>query len=323
MKRTLLAALLFAGALIAVAARAETIVIATGASASSLQGTTLAEFTKRLQDKLGKDYDVKYYADGQLGDEKELVQKLRLGTVNFTLISSYMSSITPQFGLFDMPFVIKDRQHLLAIDRNIVQPVLAPPLEGKGLKLVSTWENGFRQITNSVRPINVPADLAGIKLRVPPGVWRVKMFKAWDANPTPMNYGEVFVALQTKVLDGQENPLTNVWGSKFYEVQKYLSMTNHLYSPAFLLSGAASWAKLPDKVKQAVLEIAPQVQKTALAEGARLDDELLGKLKASGMAVNTADRGAFVKASTPIYAEFGKEVPGGQQLIDKALELAK
>ncbi|MGH9552512.1 MAG: TRAP transporter substrate-binding protein, partial [Terriglobales bacterium] len=319
----LFAALLLAGAVVTTVAQGDPIIIATGASATSLQGTTLADFAKRLQEKLGKDYDVKYYADSQLGDEKELVQKLRLGTVNFTLISSYMSSITPQFGLFDMPFVIKDRQHLLAIDRDVVHPTLAPPLESKGLKLISTWENGFRQITNSVRPINVPADLAGIKLRVPPGVWRIKMFKAWDANPTPLNYGEVFVALQTKVLDGQENPLTNVWGSKFYEVQKYLSMTNHLYSPAFLLTGAASWAKLPEKVRQAVMEIAPDVQKAALAEGARLDDELLGKLKATGMTVNTADRAAFVKASGPIYEEFGKEVPGGKQLIDQALTLSK
>jgi tripartite ATP-independent transporter DctP family solute receptor len=322
MKRLLLA-MLVAGLALAAPAQAEPIVIAVGASASSLQGTTSAEFAKRLQAKLGKDYEVKYYADGQLGDEKELVQKLRLGTVNFTLVSSYISSIAPQFGLFDMPFVIKDRQHLLAVDREIVHPMLAPPLEAKGVKLISTWENGFRQITNSVRPINTPADLAGVKLRVPPGVWRVKMFKAWGSNPTPLNYGELFVALQTRVLDGQENPLTNVWGSKFYEVQKYLSMTNHLYSPAFLLTGAASWQKLPDKVRRAVLEIAPEVQKIALADGARLDDELLGKLKAAGMTVNTADHAAFVNASGPIYDEFGREVPDGKKLIDKALELGK
>lgn len=318
----LLRVLLLCGLAIAGNAVAETITVAIGAAASSLQGITSAEFAKRLQEKLGPEHQVKYYADGQLGDEKELVQKLRLGTVNFTLVSSYMSSITPEFGLFDMPFVVKDRAHVLAIDRELVQTTLAPTLLPKGVRLISTWENGFRHITNSTRPINKPADLAGIKLRVPEGVWRIKMFKAWGANPTPMGFSELFVAMQTKVIDGQENPLTNVWGAKFYEVQKYLSLTNHLYSPAFLMTGAASWNKLPDKVKQAVLEIAPQIQKMALDEGARLDGDLLTKLKAAGMVVNTADREAFVKASAPIYEEFGKEVPNGKQLIDKALQLA-
>ncbi len=318
----LLRVLLLCGLAIAGNAVAETITVAIGAAASSLQGITSAEFAKRLQEKLGPEHQVKYYADGQLGDEKELVQKLRLGTVNFTLVSSYMSSITPEFGLFDMPFVVKDRAHVLAIDRGLVQTTLAPTLLPKGVRLISTWENGFRHITNSMRPINKPADLAGIKLRVPEGVWRIKMFKAWGANPTPMGFSELFVAMQTKVIDGQENPLTNVWGAKFYEVQKYLSLTNHLYSPAFLMTGAASWNKLPDKVKQAVLEIAPQIQKMALDEGARLDADLLTKLKAAGMVVNTADREAFVKASAPIYEEFGKEVPNGKQLIDKALQLA-
>lgn len=140
----LLRVLLLCGLAIAGNAVAETITVAIGAAASSLQGITSAEFAKRLQEKLVPEHQVKYYADGQLGDEKELVQKLRLGTVNFTLVSSYMSSITPEFGLFDMPFVVKDRAHVLAIDRELVQTTLAPTLLPKGVGLISTWRTARR-----------------------------------------------------------------------------------------------------------------------------------------------------------------------------------
>ena len=113
------------------------------------------------------------------------------------------------------------------IEQAVFWPKLAPEAEKKGLKVIAVWENGFRQITNNKRPIKVPADLAGIKLRVPGGKWRVKMFQAYGANPSPMKFSELFTALQTGVMDGEENPLTQIYTSKFQEVQKYLSMTDH------------------------------------------------------------------------------------------------
>ncbi len=306
----------------AVPAIADTYIVAVGAAANSLQGRSAAKFAEDLQAALGDAHTVEFYADGQLGDEKELMQKLRLGTVHFTLISSIMTNVAPEFALFDMPFLVQDREHLKAVDAQIVQAELAPKAEEAGLKVLSTWENGFRQITNNVRPINVPADLDGLKIRTPSSEWRVAMFKEWGANPTPMSFSEVFVALQTGTMDGQENPLTNITGANFQEVQKYLSMTGHVYSPTYLTSGLGVWDGLPDDVKAAVTEVSGTIQDWALAEGEKADNELVAKIEAAGVAVNVADKAAFIAASAPVYAAFAEKVEGGAELVARAQALA-
>lgn len=304
-------------------AAADTYIVAVGASSNSLQGRSAAKFAEELQAKLGDAHTVEFYADGQLGDEKELLQKLRLGTVQFTLVSSIMTNVAPEFALFDMPFLVQDREHLKAIDAEIVQTELAPKAEAGGLKVLSTWENGFRQITNNVRPINTPADLEGLKIRTPSSEWRVAMFKEWGANPTPMSFSEVFVALQTGTMDGQENPLTNITGANFQEVQKYLSMTGHVYSPSYLTTGLDTWNALPAEVSAAALEVAASVQDWALSEGERADNELADKVAAASVEINVADKAAFIAASAPVYEAFAAQVEGGAELVSRAQALAK
>lgn len=308
---------------LALPAMAETYIVAVGAASNSLQGRSAAKFAEDLQAELGDAHTVEFYADGQLGDEKELMQKLRLGTVQFTLISSIMTNVAPEFALFDMPFLVQDRAHLKAINAEIVQTDLAPKAEEAGLKVLSTWENGFRQITNNTRPINTPADLEGLKIRTPSSEWRVAMFKEWGANPTPMAFSEVFVALQTGTMDGQENPLTNITGANFQEVQQYLSLTGHVYSPTYLTTGLGTWNDLPEDVQAAATTVAASVQDWSLAQGEAADSELVDKVKAAGMEVNTADKAAFIEASAPIYASFADSVKGGDELVSRAQALAE
>ena len=173
---------------------------------------------------------------------------------SLALASTVMSSQVDLFGIFEMPYLVKDRGHMGRIEKAIFWATLEPEAEKKGLKVLAVWENGFRQITNSKRPIRMPADLAGIKLRVPGGKWRVKMFQAYGANPSPMKFSEVFTALQTGVMDGQENPFTQIYSAKFQEVQKYLSLTGHVYTPAYVTVGAKKWATHPADVRK-VLEL--------------------------------------------------------------------
>ena len=200
---------------------------------------------------------------------------------------------------------------------------IAPKTEAQGLKVIAVWENGFRHITNNVRPIDKPEDLKGIKLRVPPGVWRAKMFQAYGASPSPMQFSELFVALQTGVMDGQENPLTNVWGAKLQEVQKYLSLSGHVYTPAYLTVGARKWATLPADVRSTLEQTAKETQAFVYETAQKQETELLGKIKASGIQVNEVDKNAFIAASKSTYDEFGKAVPGAKELIDRAIELGK
>ena len=298
------------------------VVVAISAPPGSTQYITAEEFTRRANEELGDKAKVTFFGAAQLGKDKDLMQKLKLGTVHLSMPSSIMSSIAGEAGLFDMPFLVKDRAHLNRIEHKIFWPMIAPAIEKKGYKVIGFWENGIRHITNNVKPIDTPKDLEGVKIRTPKSTWRVKMFSAWGANPTPMSFSEVFVGLQTGVIDGQENPLTNINGAKLNEVQKYLSVTGHVYTPSYLTAGASQWAKLPEDVRMTLERIAKEVQGWMYSKGLQGDLSLIGKLGAS-MEVNIANRAAFVEASKPIYAEFAKEVPTGKQMIDMAMELAK
>ncbi len=279
-------------------------------------------YAARANAALGTKAKVVVYGSSQLGSDGELLKKLKLGTVDLALPSTVMTSVAPEFGVFEMPYLVQDRDHAARIAKDVTRPILGPIADKAGYRILGVWENGYREITNNKRPIVKPADLDGIKLRVPGGVWRVKMFKAYGANPSPMELKEVFVALQTGVMDGQENPLTQIYSQKFQEVQKYLSLTGHVYTPAYLTAGA-SWSRLPADVQKILADTAAAVEPDILALAAKLDEELIGKMKTSGIQVNAADKPAFVAASKAVYEDFAKEVPMGKQLIDKSLALAK
>lgn len=325
MRMTTRLAALAGAALIAFGAQAQAqqeIIFGISAAHGSLQERTASEFARRANEKLGDLAVVKVFDSSQLGKDKDMLQKIRIGTMHLTLPSSTMPEIAPEFAIFDLPFLVKDRAHLAAIDETFFRDVLAPAAEAKGYRPLAVWENGFRQITNNVRPVVTPADLEGLKIRTPNSSWRVAMFRAYGANPTPMSFSEVFVALQTGVIDGQENPLTNIDAGKLYEVQTYLSLSGHVYSPAYPTVGVETFARLDPKIQQVLTETAQEAAIWAREQGAAADDGLLARLEAAGMKVNRTDRAAFVAASAPLYDKFAEEVPDGRAMIDRVLSLA-
>ncbi|TNF19019.1 MAG: TRAP transporter substrate-binding protein [Rhodobacteraceae bacterium] len=300
----------------------EEIIFGISATPNSLQGQTAHEFARRANAKLGDAAVVKVFDSSQLGKDKDMLQKLKIGTMHMTLPSSIMPEIAPEYAIFDLPFLVADRDHLAKIDTTFFKDVLVPAAESAGYRPLAVWENGFRHITNNVRPIDTPADLDGLKIRTPNSSWRVAMFKEYGANPTPMSFSEVFVSLQTGVIDGQENPLTNIAGAKLQEVQKYLSLSGHVYSPAYPTVGTAVFDKLDPEIQQVLMETAQEMALWARDQGASAEGELLETLKADGMEVNTANRAAFVEASAPLYEKFASEVDGGQEMIDNVLSMA-
>ena len=288
----------------------------------SLYALSAEEFARVANARLGDKAKVVVYGSSQLGGDRELLQKLKLGTIDFALPATVMSTEVDIFGLFELPYLVRDRAHMQRIEKELFWTTLAPAAEKRGYKILGVWENGFRHITNNKRPIVVPADLQGIKLRVPEGKWRVAMFKTYGANPSPMKLSEVFVALQTGVMDGEENPLTQIYSQKFHEVQKYLSLSGHVYAPAYITTSAARFESLPKDVRTILEETARETQKFVYETAAREEKDLLDKLKKSSIKINTVDTDAFVKASKPMYDDFAKEVPGAQDLIDRALKTA-
>jgi tripartite ATP-independent transporter DctP family solute receptor len=280
----------------------------------SLKGLSAAEFTKRVNAQVGERIDLQLFPAGQLGNDRSMLQRLKLGSLTFQLPSSVMSSVSPEFGVFDMPYLIKDRDHMKRITGDVL-PILEEAAEKRGYKILAVWENGFRQITNNKRAIVSPEDLGGIKLRTPKGKWRLKMFSNYGANPTPMALSEVFTALQTGVIDGQENPLSIINSSKFSEVQQYLSITNHVYTPAYVLVGKKSWEKLPKDVQADIEHIAQDMQGWVYEKGKYLDETLQKELGDQGMKINKINRNEFIKQSQTVYNEFKNSVDGMDKII--------
>ena len=203
-----------------------------------------------------------------------------------------MSSEADLFGVFEMPYLVKDRKHMQRIEKELFWSKIEPEAEKKGLKVLAVWENGYRHITNNKHPINVPADLKGIKLRVPEGKWRVKMFQAYGANPCPMKFSEVFTALQTGVMDGQENPFTQIYSAKFHEVQKYLSLTGHVYTPAYVDRGHQEVGDAAGRRAQDPRGHRQGDAGVRLREGGEATTtSCCEKLKAAGIQVNNAQQG--------------------------------
>ena len=280
----------------------------------SVYEITANEFARIANANLPAGWQIVNYGASQLGNDIELIQKLKLGTVDLALPSSAMSNVAEAFAITEVPYSIESTEHATAIQKEVFWQLLAPLAEKEGYHILAMWESGFRHITNNTRPINTPEDLKGVKIRVAASPWRLTAFKQWGANPVPLAFSEVFVALQTGVIDGQENPIANIYATKFHEVQKYLSLTGHIYAPIYLVGGR-TFKSFPEEVRDVLWQAAKDTRRFNLSLVKKLDVETLEKMKASGIQVNKPDIKAFVAATAPVYEEFAEKVPGGRDII--------
>jgi tripartite ATP-independent transporter DctP family solute receptor len=280
----------------------------------SIYDVAATEYAKRVNARLKGEAEIVVFGNSQLGDDTAALQKLKTGEIAIATPSSVMTGVDERFGVFEMPFLIRNRSHVRKVRAAILEPVLRPAAKAKGYLILGMWEDGFRHITNNVRPIHAPSDLKDIKLRVPKGVWRIKMFEAYGTKPVPMSFSEVYQGLKSKTIDGQENPLTFIESSKFYEVQKYLSLSNHVYFPSFVLVSDEHFMKLPAKVRKVLSETAVKMQDWVLARAEKLEKELVSKLGVY-MTVNEADPLAFTIESRKILEEYAKASPNSKSLI--------
>jgi tripartite ATP-independent transporter DctP family solute receptor len=272
-------------------------------------------FARDANEALKGRVEVRVFHSSQLGTDEAMIKGIRVSAPEMQAPSTIMSTVDQRYGVFEMPYIIVNRAHMKKVAENKeVQKALFDGLPARGMRLLGVWENGFRHITSNVRPVVRPEDLKGMKLRVPGGVWRVKMFQAYGANPSPMPFAEVYSALQSGVMDAQENPFPQIWSAKFHEVQKFLSLTGHVYTPAYLIVSEDFWRKLPKDVQDTLSRIAWATGDFARSEGERLDRELMDKL-APPMKSNEADKEAFIRASAGVYEEFGQQVPDGAKLV--------
>jgi len=279
-------------------------------------------FAKLVAEKSGGEIEVKVFPSSQLGGQKDLIEGLIFGTVDMALTgTAVLGQFQPQISLFDMPFLFKDRDHAY-VSLDSVGMDLGKALEGKGIKLLGYMENGIRHMTNNVRPIKTPADMSGLKIRVMNNKIYVETIKALGASPTPMAFGELYSAMQQGTVDGQENPSAHIWTKRFFEVQKYASLTAHAYAPEPVLISMMSWGKMNAKQQAIVQEAANEAVAWQRKVSEDEDKQYWDKIKATGqIEVIEVDRAPFMAATKAIYAQFAPVV--GQDNIDKVQALAK
>ena len=276
---------------------------------NSHQGIAVDTFAKEVEKRTAGRYKVQPFYSGSLGGERESIEAVQLGTQELTFTSSGpVPNFVPETKVLDIPFLFRDKAHARAVlDGPIGQELLAK-FDAKGFKALAWGENGIRHMTNSKRAVNGPEDLKGLKMRTMENPVHVAAYKGLGIVTTPMAFPEVFTALQQGTVDGQENPLSVIMASKFDQVQKYLTLTGHVYSPGIFLMNKASFDKLSAADKQAFVDAAKEGVKANRARVDEDDAKGVTELRGKGMnVVENVDKTKFVAMLAPVNAEFEKQ----------------
>ncbi|WP_323003439.1 TRAP transporter substrate-binding protein [Denitromonas sp.] len=274
------------------------------------------KFAELVAQKTGGRVKVEVGGSAQFGDDAESLTNMRLGTMAFSANSQgTTSNIVPEFGLLGLPFLFRDLEHAYKVVDGPVGEKLGEYADKKGLVLLALWDNGIRQVSNNTRPITKPQDLAGIKLRTPPDPMTLSIFKSLGANPAPLAFSELYIALQQGVFDGQENPLMNIYSSKLFEVQKYISLTGHKYEATPLLASKMIFGTLSKDDQKAVREAAIEAGKLNRDMSLAADADLRKKLADAGVQFNAVDQAPFVAQTKPVYDEWAAKFPDMVKLI--------
>lgn len=263
-------------------------------------------FADEVKEKTAGRVNFVLFPSSQLGSEKTMLEGMQIGAVDAGVIgSSSLQQFSPKFGAIDLPYAWPTPQHAYrALDGELGES-LAAIAEKKNMKIISWWELGYRHATNNKHPIHVPADLHGLKIRVAPDKVRLDTFTALGASPAPLAFGELYSALQQGVFDAQENPLSVIYTSSFFEVQKYLSLTGHIWGAASLIVSKPVWKKISDDDKKIVLAAADTWRDKQRKMVQDSDADYIAKLKEKGMIVNTeVDKAAFIKAVDPVWTSY-------------------
>lgn len=278
------------------------------------------EFSRLVDLKTKGQIKIEIYPGGQLGKgERECIEGLQIGTIDLVVTSTGpVGGFVPQMLVVDLPFLFRDNAH---VDKVLDGPIgedLLKALSKAGIKGIAFWENGFRNLTNNKRPVHKPEDVKGLKLRTMENEVHMDAFRTLGADPTPMTWGEVYTALQQGVIDGQENPINIIRTHKIYEVNKYLALTGHVYSPALILMNEKKFNSLSLDFQKTLLEAGKEAAKFERKFIRENEAKMLEELKGFGMQVTTPDKKLFQKATEPTYRKY--ESRFGKVLIDKIVE---
>lgn len=306
----LLAACLLAG--IAVSAQAAKYNLKMGHAVNTTDGQHAAavKLAELVKQRTNGEVEITIYPANQLGNDAAMINGTRGGTIDIVSSgASNFNGIVPNTAAMELPFVFRSAQHAYNVLDGSVGSGVLNELAPHGLKGLAYWENGWRAFTNNKRPVTKPDDLKGLKIRSTPNPYHIQAFKLLGMNPSPMPIAELYTALETGTFDAQEHPINVTLSSKFYEVQKYLTVSNHVYSPLVVAMNKAKFDSLPANVQGIIVDAAREAAKYQRNLNAQNAGKVVADLKKSGMQViENVDMAPFQKiVSADIAKSFGEK----------------
>ncbi|QKV18970.1 TRAP transporter substrate-binding protein [Oricola thermophila] len=274
--------------------------------------------SETLAEKSGGEITLQVFPNGLIGNDPTMINAVRGGSLDIMVTGNpFFTGLAPELNVLDLPYLFHDRDHIARVLDGDIGDRLRRNFDGTGLFALSLWETGWRHVTNSRRPVETPDDIKGLKIRTTPNPAHIEAFKLLGAVPTPMAFTELFTALEMGAVDGQENPTTLILNSRFYEAQKYLSLTQHAFTAAPLVTNADKLAAMGEDQRNLLIETAREGAKRQRAMNVEREGSSLAKLKAEGMqVVDTPDRDAFrAIVAESVQATFAKEF--GADLISQ------
>ena len=283
------------------------------------------KFAEILAAKSGGKLKVREFGASQLGNEMQMQSALRGGTQEMmSAASTSLASVVKEFGLLDFPFIVNTAAQAEALVSGPFGQAMTETLPEKDLIGLGYWGLGFRNATNSSRSITKIEDFAGLKLRVIPNPVFLETFKALKANPVPMNFGELYTALENKTVDGQENPYTVILSNKFFEVQKFVTATNHAYTQNILLVSKKFWDRLSPEEQKMIREALAETRDYQREQTRIQTEKALAELKVKGMTFNEiapAEYARMQQATKPVTEKFSADFDQGKvKLFNAELE---
>lgn len=276
--------------------------------ATAPEGIAMTAFAKEIEAKTNGRIEIRLHPGGALGGDREVLEGLQIGTVDLTIPStSVIANFVPEVQVFDIPFLFRDFDHAQAVlDGPIGQEILAK-FKAKGLQGLAFGGIGFRQLTNSRRPVNGPDDVKGLKIRTQENQIHLQVWRALGALPTPMALPEVFTALQQGVVDGQENPIGAILNNKFGQVQKYLTITNHAFTPVGFVMAPRAFEALSPEDQKLFVEAGRRAMVICKDEVGKVEKTGVDELRKLGLQVIAkVDTAKFQDLLKPAFAELGK-----------------
>lgn len=294
-----------------------------GLSENSPQYISSQYFGEILEKRTDGRITVNVFPNSQLGDDVQMLEMLQTGTLDMTYpSSSAATSYVEELAVFDLPFLLPSREAAIEVMQSDVALELLEGFEDSGLKPLAFSENGYRQLSNSARPIETPEDVAGLdvrglSVRTMENPVHLDIWETLGANPTPMAFGELFSAMEQGVVDGQENPWSTILTSNFHEVQDYGTETRHVYTPFIMMLSERTWDSMAPEYQEVVMEAARQSAEYEIQLSAEYDEWSREQLEERGMEItrlNDEQLAAFQEAVQPVYEEWAPEI--GEDLIE-------